>query len=123
MSSFDKRVCLWLSDAALSNKAKVTTLNRINTGINNYRNLGLEPTAFAGHTEATLAVRVDYKLQDSIAKAVHRLRESSSTDATPRDLFPQITRESMLQRTPRETPRSSRPTTPRTGALALQAAL
>ena len=119
MSSFDKRVCLWLNNASVPEKQKITTLNRMNVGINNYRNLGLEPTPGTPAAKAEPTIRVDYGLQDSLAKALHKLkdRQKKVQDELKKDekdrkevaplanvLFPTITRDTFAIRTARPLP-------------------
>ena len=86
MSSFDKRVCQWLNGSSLPVKSKQTILSRMNVGISNYHNLEADPNSVPqiGPKSSELRPRIDYSLQDHIAKALSRLRDcDEGCDARP----------------------------------------
>lgn len=90
MSAFDKRVCQWLNDASIPTKSKQTILNRMNVGITNYRALELEKlTTVPAAKILSENKKIDYSLQDDIAKALYRL-EDGTADPSTGPLFPAL---------------------------------
>lgn len=92
MSAFDKRVCEWLNGASIPAKSKQTILNRMNVGITNYRALELEKlTTVPAAKILSEHKKIDYSLQDDIAKALYRL-EDGTADPSSGLLFPGLAR-------------------------------
>lgn len=110
MSAFDKAVLSWLDNSTLSDKSKLTMLNRVDLGISGYRTAPLDPApvrASSGRQVALEPFDVDFSLQEHIAKAVRKLENGEQCPKG--SLFPNLNRVESRQTTGRRA-------TPRAGA-------
>ncbi len=104
MSAFDRRVLQWLDHSTVSEKAKLTVLNRVSAGIDGYRTIPLDAAG-------TKPLNIDFALQDSINKAVRKLE--SGEECPKGSLFPNLGQQQ--NGTGKQAGSSSRPATARSG--------
>lgn len=80
MSQFDREVLAWINEAAVSNKAKTATLNRVGAGIEVYKRM---------HAEcAPILHDVDLVIDLSLSEVIERAHRRLADDVNPIVVLP-----------------------------------